>query len=53
MDIVQKHAFRKFGCAVDNEMFLRHLLKERREEYFLDAYTLCCYGLHCSSSEMV
>jgi hypothetical protein len=40
MDIIQKHAFRKFGCAVDNEMFLRHLSKERRGEYFLDAYAL-------------
>jgi hypothetical protein len=40
MDIIRKHAFRRFGCAVDNELFLRHLPRERREEYFLDAYAL-------------
>jgi hypothetical protein len=40
MDNIQRHAFRRFGCAVNNELFLRHLPKERREEYFLDAYAL-------------
>jgi hypothetical protein len=40
MGIIRKHAFRRFGCAVDNELFLRHLATERREEYFLDAYAL-------------
>ena len=34
MEIIQKYAFRRFGCAVNNELFLLHLSKERREEYF-------------------
>jgi hypothetical protein len=40
MDIIRKHAFRRFGCAVDNELFMRYLPREQREEYFLNAYAL-------------
>jgi hypothetical protein len=47
MEIIQKHAFRRFGCAIDNELFLRHLSKERRDEYFLDAYALA--GMDCTA----
>jgi hypothetical protein len=47
MEIIQKYAFRRFGCAVNNELFLLHLSKERREEYFLDAYALA--GMDCTA----
>lgn len=46
VDLIQRHAFRRFGCVIGNEVFLRHLSRERREEYFLDAYALA--GMTCA-----
>jgi hypothetical protein len=39
MDIIQAHAFRRFGCVVENTTFLENVSKDVRDQYFLDAYT--------------
>ncbi|MBI4431464.1 MAG: hypothetical protein HY587_07110 [Candidatus Omnitrophica bacterium] len=40
VEIIRRHAFRRFGCAIDNEVFLRNLPENRRRQYFLNAYAL-------------
>jgi len=47
LDIIRAHAFRVFGCAIENKVLLAHLPQKNREEFFLDSYSLA--GRDCAS----
>lgn len=39
MAIIRLHAFRRFGCIVENQTFLNNVPRDFQAQYFLDAYT--------------
>lgn len=40
MNIIKRHVFRKFGCAVINETLTENMSKEVKTEHFVNAYSL-------------
>lgn len=44
--IIESHAFRKFGCAIEHKQLTSTISKKQREKYLLDAYSFA--GLYCA-----
>jgi hypothetical protein len=40
MMVIKSHVYRKFGCAIVNEILLTHLSEDLKQEYYLKAYAL-------------
>lgn len=40
MFIIKSHVYRRFGCVIENKVFINTLSKEQRDKWLLSAYTL-------------
>lgn len=47
VEIIRKHAYRRFGCAIENKVLLQNLSKEQLDEYSLNAYAIA--GMNCTA----
>lgn len=46
MEILQRYAFRKFGCCIENKLLQDHLSDERKNQYHLRTFSLA--GYYCA-----